>query len=1155
MPGKEFYNDLLKDTDFLEKFVQFHGHPKKRHINQYEIDRIRKIIGDHVELVEKTKTDLNTLAAFTPEESKLSRTFPANERGNNVKGELREIFSNSERIDIITGYSSMKEILRLIQENPTAKINIIFGNEPNASDLGNLKPSPRELSAEMVKFWLEKGISILDADVVFDAIEALQSGRIEVKIGCEKRRMLHAKVFISDNHAIVGSSNFSQGGLQYNREFNAKFHVSEGMRFKQINKFWRLTWGEGAPFGDEFMELLLNMLRKSPWREALAKAIAILLESGWMENNLGIDEDELRDALLPHQIDGLKRALWILENKGAVLVADATGSGKTKLGTWLCRAAWARKFSSGKTPNLIPPTIHMPPNVHESWDYETKMANYNPRLLPESYLSDQKKVLNAEEVEWMRKQSPVIMYDEAHHFYNFSLRGRKARDHYADSVILLSATPISKGVDDVEKCIALLGTENVDPSVLESIREIKSSLGKGSKEERKSMVDKARASLNSFTIRRTRNEINAFSDEFPDQYTIEGRHLRYPDSEALFYDLPENTSDRQELTLIQDTLQEIRGLHRIAKIIEKTEKEQDEKDETILRRRVSSSKGLTDYHLWDSLIASRAATMEQIAGTKVAREFFDINTDQRDIREGIIAKLESWKRPEVMLDISSEQIEKMGYGFLNSDEEWREAVTEELDNWQLILHQVERLSPERDETKAMRLVDLYASGKRVLAFSENIISLHYFLTVLQKHPVSIASKNGIPLVFDASVEKSDAEDMFGLDTPKDEALIGLFSNRFSEGVNLQSASTVFHLDTPTTVTVAEQRCGRVDRFNALHPNIEFYWPKDIGVLESVTNNKLRERNTFVEQTIGAQMKLPEDSEQLDDSDDRDFSSIEQFAESLNLQNRVELHSIDDAFSGVRRLKNELVPDSVYEMIKHTDVKINSRVSILESKSPWFFCALGAHGDTEKPPQWVLIRLDTEKRTPIVHLTTDLSEIADFLIEELPNCEDVADVDKENYPRWRNIFITSLSDRTTKLVSPKQNGLLKLLEQSVESWRNDETWSGHGTWINEFKRSLQTGNLHGSHYDLRDIADWWFQETKVIHQKINSQKKRRKSRKNLVSDKDLKKALRENSIPFEDFVEKISRIPKSEPLDARMVSVIFAWPQGTKAPQRVQQFRQ
>ena len=496
----------------------------------------------------------------------------------------------------------------------------------------------------------------------------------------------------------------------------------------------------------------------------------------------------------------------------------------------------------------------------------------------------------------------------------------------------------------------------------------------------------------------------------------------------------------------------------------------------------------------------------------------------------------------------------MGYGFLNSDEEWREAVIEELDNWQLILHQVKRLSPQRDEAKAMRLVELYESGKRVLAFSENIISLHYFLTVLQKHPVKIASKNGIPLVFDASVVKTDAEDMFGLDTPKDEPLIGLFSNRFSEGVNLQSASTVFHLDTPTTVTVAEQRCGRVDRFNALHPNIEFYWPKDIGVMESVTNNKLRERNTFVEQTIGAQMKLPEDSDSIDETDEREFNSIEQFAESLNLQNRVELHSIDDAFSGVRRLKRELVPDTVYEMIKDNDVKINARVSILESNSPWFFCALGSNGDTEKPPQWVLIRLDTEKRTPIVHLTTDLSEIAEFLIEELPNCEDVTDVDKEHYPRWRKIFVTSLSDRATKLVSPKQDGLLKQLDQSIESWRKDVSWSDHGRWINEFKHGLQTGDLHGCHYDLRDIADWWFQETKVIQQKINSQKKRRKSRKNLASDKDLKRALRENPIPFEDLVEMISHIPKSEPLDARMVSVIFAWPQGTKAPKRVQQFR-
>ena len=1154
MPGEEFYTGSFQDTDFLERFVQHHASPKKRHISQYEAERIRKIIGEHALLIEKSEIDPNSLLSYVSQESKISRTFPMNDRGRNVRSDLKEIFQGSKRIDIITGYSSMKEVLRAIQENPRAQIKIIFGNEPHPSELGNPRPSPKELSSEMIKFWLEKGISILDADVVFDAIEALKTGRIEVRIGCEKRRLLHAKVYLADEHAIIGSSNFSAGGLSSNREFNAKFHVSEIQRFKQINSFWRLTWGEGADFGDQFMELLINMLRKSPWREALAKAIAILLESGWMDNNLGIDEDELSNALLPHQIDGLKRALWILENKGAVLIADATGSGKTKLGTWLCKTAWARKFNSSKSVNLIPPTIHMPPNVEASWDYETKMANYSPTLLAESYLSDQKKVLNPEEVEWMRKQSPVLMFDEAHHFYNYSIRGRKARDHYADSVILLSATPISKGVDDIEKCIALLGIENVDPQVLENLKDIKNKISRVNKEERKIMISQARSSLNSFTIRRTRNEINAFADQYPEEYTIDGRHHKYPNSEALFYDMPEVESDQKELVEIENALQSIKGLHRIAKVIEKTEKEQGDRDETVLKRRVSSSKGLTDYHFWDSLISSRAATIEHVDGTMEAREYFNIKTDSRDPNLGIIKKLEQWKRPIVKLEISPEQIEKLGFDFLLTDKAWEDAVTDELDHWSFILHHIKRLSDSRDSMKIQKLVDLFNSGKRILAFSGNIISLHYFLDKLTKRGVDIASKNGKALVFDSSVEKSDAEELFGLNTNHNEPLIGLFSNRFSEGVNLQSASTLLHLDTPTTVTVAEQRCGRVDRFNALHQNIEFYWPKDMGVLEKVTNNKLRERNKFVAQTIGAQMKLPDDSVLEDDeSDERVYNSIEEFAEALNLQNRVEINAIEDAFSGIRRLKDELIDQELYDMIKDTDIKVNSRVSILESSSPWFFCALGSHGKTEKPPQWVLVRFDMEKQTPIVQMTTDLSEISEFLLEELPKCEDVTEIDKENYPNWRRIFISSLKERTTELVSPKQKSLLKQLEKTVESWRKTETWSANSPWINAFKFAVNVGEFEGRFYDLRDIADWWFQETKIVQQKINSQKKRKKSRMKLVDDRDMNKTLRENPILFDEFTSKINDIPTSEPLDSRMVSVIFAWPSGMKAPVRVQKF--
>ena len=76
---------------------------------------------------------------------------------------------------------------------------------------------------------------------------------------------------------------------------------------------------------------------------------------------------------------------------------------------------------------------------------------------------------------------------------------------------------------------------------------------------------------------------------------------------------------------------------------------------------------------------------------------------------------------------------------------------------------------------------------------------------------------------------------------------------------------------------------------------------------------------------------------------------------------------------------------------------------------------------------------------------------------------------------------------------------------------------------------------------------------VIQQKINSNKSRKKSRKNLLTDKNLIKDLKQNEIDFTEFVEKLSNVKTSQPLDARMISVIFAWPQGLTAPNRVQQY--
>ena len=56
MPGEKHYFDAPNDADFLEKFVQHHADPAKRHISQYEANRIRKITEDFLTKFDQVKT-------------------------------------------------------------------------------------------------------------------------------------------------------------------------------------------------------------------------------------------------------------------------------------------------------------------------------------------------------------------------------------------------------------------------------------------------------------------------------------------------------------------------------------------------------------------------------------------------------------------------------------------------------------------------------------------------------------------------------------------------------------------------------------------------------------------------------------------------------------------------------------------------------------------------------------------------------------------------------------------------------------------------------------------------------------------------------------------------------------------------------------------
>ncbi len=79
----------------------------------------------------------------------------------------------------------------------------------------------------------------------------------------------------------------------------------------------------------------------------------------------------------------------------------------------------------------------------------------------------------------------------------------------------------------------------------------------------------------------------------------------------------------------------------------------------------------------------------------------------------------------------------------------------------------------------------------------------------------------------------------------------------SEGLNLQGASAIVHLDLPTTLRIAEQRVGRVDRMDSPYDVIEAWWPDDSDAFATSVNELLTARSEESAALLGSNLAIPE----------------------------------------------------------------------------------------------------------------------------------------------------------------------------------------------------------------------------------------------------------------------------------------------------------
>ncbi|MBV5328749.1 MAG: hypothetical protein JZU65_14150, partial [Chlorobium sp.] len=536
----------------------------------------------------------------------------------------------------------------------------------------------------------------------------------------------------------------------------------------------------------DLLDLLKKLLRVVSWQEALGRACGELLEGEWAKQYIKTSNVSSGNELWPSQKGGIAQALWMVENVGSVLVADATGSGKTRMGAHLLRAVMDRIWSTGRARKDLTVLICPPNVVKDSWEKEAGECGLPLTTMSQGILSYQNSDRHNDTLNCVRRAQSLAV-DEAHNFLNpKSTRTRGLLGNMADVMVMFTATPINKGVRDLLRIVDLLGADNLEESALQLFERLEKRSRHNvnqfitTKEERLAMQKEVQR----FTLRRTKSMLNAMVDKEPELYRDDqGKCCRYPVHKPYTYGTNESPDDQRLAKEIRELAGDLYGLVNLRSGIDIPEGLPENVDrEKYIRGRLLGAKGLAIYNVMSRLRSSRAALVEHLLGTQEAAKQFGLQAGIKAEDTGNILKA---------LEESGGKIQESSLrdalpSWLVDPLEHKRRVTEELTIYRRILNRVEKMSERREVAKAGKLAELAQKHPLILAFDSCLITLEVIKKYLQpkKGEYTVIVATGAQ-----TGNRKKVNDLFKLGSTASD-VIALCSDAMSEGLNLQQASTV-----------------------------------------------------------------------------------------------------------------------------------------------------------------------------------------------------------------------------------------------------------------------------------------------------------------------------------------------------------------------------
>jgi hypothetical protein len=1052
--------------------------------------------------------------------------FPVNHAQAHVRDVVRVDLECSDAPLLIAGYSAIASLVELVASwrqsrgSRVGSVRLLLGTEPFPSSRAYFGSAQEEFTQEIRDYWLERSVSVRLSAKVIRVIQELDTGSLQVRT-MPGPAPLHAKIYISDNAATVGSSNYTHNGMVRQLEANARFEkAGEKERYTELVSVAENLWSHGMPWEEQFRRLLLDLLQVVGWQEALARACAELLEGDWARHVLA--HQEQRAQLWPAQRAGIAQALWVLENLGSVLIADATGSGKTRMGAHLVAAVRDQLIDTGRLRrDRDLTTLVCPPAVLDTWQSEALISGVT--IMPISHGLLSRPDPGGPRIETGHvTRAQVLAIDEAHNFLSQkSNRTRQVQDSIADHVLLFTATPISRGAQDLLTLVGLLGADNFDDdtlTILDRLDYAPATSDPLTGEQR----DRLRREIQRFTVRRTKSAFNELvtRDEAAYRHQETGRICRYPLHEPHAYQTGETAPDERIAKRIREASTGLRGIIQLGRTIRVPDTLKGEvTDQAWLEGRLKAANGLARHHVLAAMRSSRAALVEHLAGTNAALDRYELPPSAKAQASGdviqTVTDLAQEGPPQVELDCALPD-------WLAGEAAWHDACAVEEVIYQQILALSRELSNARERTKAALLEKLARGHRLVLAFD--------------RHPISLAAINAEfrsgssveILIATGGLTKSRRRVRQIFAPASQERAIALCSDALNEGLNLQGASALIHLDLPTTLRVAEQRVGRVDRMDSPHDSISVWWPEDGPAFATREIELLLARRAASESLLGSNLPMPTFSGHEEDT----VIQVHEQVQDLD-QPDIPWDGIRDALDPVRRLvhgEDALISPEIYAEHKHTRHRVIARVAPVAASIPWAFLALS--GTQHGAPRWLIL----EGEPPVA--TVGVEAVAERLRVHLSSDPPNVAFD-ERCERLLDRFLTAAGNVETMLLPRRMQRALDQMADMARIWGNQ---AGRDDWelFEQWQRVRHFAHPEAGDDDRLDpylVGEMWWDLVRPRFADLRSRRRRRR----YTRLRDLDFLLADNPVELATIRERLRRIPVIEPVDKRVSAVIIGVP--------------